>query len=177
MSDNDAFEYKDMGLKDLIRALSETMPVAKVGILGGKSFRSLKGDKVRNSKQSLPVGNAPVSAGGEDLTNADIGKKHEFGDDGLPMRSFLRLPITENMQKYLDESKFFGQDEVKLVLKEKSIIIWMKKIAIVAESIVADAFATGGFGKWKPSNMKNKKVQQTLVETQQLRNSITSEVK
>ena len=47
----------------------------------------------------------------------------------------------------------------------------------VGESIVQDAFSTGGFGKWKPSRMENKQTKQTLVETQQLRNSITSDVK
>ncbi len=52
----------------------------------------------------------------------------------------------------------------------------MKRIAIVALDVVLGAFATGGYGKWKPSNMEHKKVHMTLVETQQLRNSVTEEV-
>lgn len=151
---NDAFEFKDKGLKGLIRALSESSPTAKVGILGG--------------------GKARTEAF---TTNAEIGAKHEFGDDTVPQRSFLRMPITEKMQKYLDESKFFDEDAFKLIINAKKLTEWVKKFAILGESIVADAFDSGGFGKWKPSNMDHKKNEQTLVETQQLRNSITSEVK
>jgi hypothetical protein len=63
------------------------------------------------------------------------------------------------------------------VVREGSIAAWMEKVGVTAERIVADAFATGGFGLWAPSNMEHKLVQQTLVETQQLRNAIVSELK
>lgn len=154
---NDAFEFKDKGLKDIIRALGESSPTAKVGILGSGKAARTKGDSW--------------------VSNAEIGIKHEFGDETVPMRSFLRMPISKKLQKYLDDSKFFGSDSIKLIVTEKNLLSWVKKIAVLAEAIVSDAFDTGGFGEWKPSNMKNKKNQQTLVETQQLRNSITSEVK
>ena len=55
------------------------------------------------------------------------------------------------MQKYLDESGFFNKDTLKLTLSEKSLTLWVKKFGVIGEKIVADAFASGGFGKWKPS--------------------------
>lgn len=147
-------EFNTKGLDKLLKAFKD-IPKARVGILGGKN---------------------PRQNGG---SNASVGAKHEFGDpaSGLPIRSFLRVPITEHLQEYLDKSKAFDQDALKKVISESSLREWVAKIGIVAETIVLDGFQTGGFGKWKPSNMLHKKNQQTLVETQQLRNSITSEVK
>lgn len=152
MSD-DTIEMNTKGLDQLIKSLKGQLPVIKIGILGDKNGRT------------------------DSNTNANIGVKHEFGDQTVPRRSFLRQPITENLQKYLEDSDAFTEDTLKEVARSGSIILWMKKIAIIAETIVSDAFNTGGFGKWKPSNMLFKKNHQTLVETQQLRNSITSDVK
>lgn len=148
-------EYDDKGLRNMIRMLSTGEPVVKVGILGDKNARS--GDDT-----------------GE--TNASIGAKHEFGDDGLPIRSFLRAPIAEHFDSYLQKAGGVDQKLTKEAINGKSLMVVMKKLGMLAERIVQDAFDTGGFGKWKPSNMKNKTVHQTLVETQQLRNSISSEV-
>lgn len=161
-------ELNTKGLDDLLKALKGKLPTVSVGILG-KNTRSSSAtfDQVVNGKVSFE-------------TNASIGAKHEFGEvtkfGKLPVRSFLRVPITDHLQKYLDASGAFEEDSIKKVIKEKSLVSFLKKIGIVAENIVSDAFATGGFGLWKPSNMAFKKNHQTLVETQQLRNSITSRV-
>ena len=71
-------EYKDKGLDALIAALKGKLPVARVGVLGNNNARQ----------------------GGE--TNAAIGLDHEFGrpDKNLPMRSWLRVPLIENFQKF-----------------------------------------------------------------------------
>lgn len=153
MSDKDTVEYDVKGLERLIKAL-KNVPSAKIGVLGKKTNR----------------------VDGDENNNATIGAKHEFGSDGMPQRSFLRVPLIENLQSYLEKSGAFNEDSVKKILKAGSVRDWMQKIGLVAETVIADAFDTGGFGKWKPSNMKLKKNHQTLVETQQLRNSITSEV-
>jgi len=153
MSDSEfKIEVKDFGLNDLIKSLGEDIPMAKVGILGGKDVRK------------------------DPNNNSTIGAKHEFGTHGMPVRSFLRIPIIENLQKYLEKSGFFNKEVMLNAIKQKSLVQLISKIGLVGESIVMDAFSTGGFGKWKPSNMKFKKNHQTLVETQQLRNSITSDV-
>lgn len=177
---NGAFELNMKPLEDLIKALNEQAPSVRVGILGGTTQRSPEGTKFRSQaavKTILPMGDVKLPKLNNDKTNAEIGLEHEFGTETLPRRSFLRFPIMMQMQKYLDESNFFGSDSLKIVLNEKSLRSWVAKIGIVAENVVGDAFETGGFGLWKPSIMTGKKIQQTLVETTQLRDSIHSEVK
>jgi hypothetical protein len=143
------------GLQRILKAIKGKPPVARVGILGNHAAR--EDNKGPN--------------------NATIGAWHEFGTADLPVRSFLRVPISDNLQSQLEKSGAFTPDALAKVVKQKSLRPWVEKMAVLAEGIVADAFDTGGFGKWKPSDMRYKKVKQTLVETQQLRNSITSEVK
>lgn len=144
------FEYKDMGLEAILKALKEP-PNVKVGILGDKNSR--------NDPQG----------------NAAIGVRHEFGI-GVPMRSFLRMPLGEKFQEFLNNAEPLDSGELKEIMATKSLTPLMKKMGIIAEDVIAEAFKTGGFGNWKQSNFKLKKVHQTLVETQQLRDSITSKV-
>lgn len=151
---NDAVEIKIKGLQQLLKAFSGDLPVLRIGILGGAGAR-----------------------GDGKVNNAQLGAIHEFGGLKVPMRSFLRMPLTEKLQEYMDSSGAFTPEVVAEIVRSGSIRAWMEKTGAVAERVIADAFATGGFGKWKPSKMTRKKNKQTLVETQQLRNSITSEVK
>lgn len=153
---NEAFEYADKNLQAFLKAISTAsgpLPYARLGVLGGHNARKGEG------------------------SNAEIGQKHEFGDDGLPIRSWLRMPITTHLQKELEKSGAFEEEAILKIINEGDIEKWMKKVGIVGESCVSQAFDTGGFGQWKPSDMRFKKVKQTLVETQQLRNSVTSDVK
>lgn len=156
---SDTVELKTPGLDKLLKALKTKPPQTRVGILGDKTVRG---------KDSGP------NAG---RTNAEVGAAHEFGTTTLPQRSFLRIPISENLQKEMEKSGALDKDALNEVIKSGTLVPWMKKVAVIAEGIVADAFDTGGFGKWQPSDMTRKKNHQTLIETQQLRNSITSEVK
>jgi phage gpG-like protein len=141
------------GLEGLIKSLKGKTPVARIGILGDGASRN-SGAK----------------------SNAEIGAVHEFGSGKMPQRSFLRVPIAENLEKFLASAGAFDKEALALVVKEGSLVPYIKRVATVAEAVVFEGFDTGGFGKWPPSNMAYKKVHQTLVETQQLRNSITSEV-
>lgn len=151
----DGITLDDERLTKLINAFSGKIPTIRVGIMGG-------GKNVRSDDKGS--------------TNAEVGAAHEFGTSKLPRRSFLREPLINFLKKRLEAAKFFDEESIKLVIKEGSIYTWMKRIAILALDIVLGAFETGGYGKWRPSDMRNKKVHMTLVETQQLRNSITEEV-
>lgn len=153
--DGDSTTINIKGLDGLLRALKEKAPIARVGILGGKTTRS----------------------GTNAMTNSEIGALYEFNASGKrPGGSFLRVPITEHLEKYLEKSGAFTKEAMSAVIAQGSTIPWVKKIAVIAEKIVQDAFDTSGFGKWTPSNMLRKKNHQTLVETKQLRESISSEV-
>jgi hypothetical protein len=145
-------DFNTEGLDALIKALKGQMGKVQVGILGDKTNRD-----------------------GE-LTNAQVGFYHEVGAGNNPIRSFLRMPIANEFPSRLDESGAFDEDALKKVVKQKSATPWLKKIALVAENTVREAFETQGFGEWPQSNYDNKKNEQTLVETQQLRDSITSRV-
>lgn len=139
-----------VGLDKLIKSLKK-MPQVQVGIFGG------------------------VHEGGGG-TNAEVGAVHEFGTSKLPQRSFLRVPLIDHYYKDLKASGIFSKKGVEQIIKEGSFLGAAMKMGVLAEGIILTGFDTGGYGKWKPSDMRYKKVHQTLVETQQLRNSITHRV-
>lgn len=161
MSDDGETTIETSGLDRLVRALKKKTPTIRVGVLGAKAGRE-ENEVGKKAEQSL--------------NNAEIGAFAEFGNGDMA-RSFLRVPISEKLQDRMDKAGATDEKAMDEVIKTGDLLSWCKKVAVLAEGIVADAFDSGGFGKWKPSNMKNKKNHQTLVETQQLRNSITSEVK
>lgn len=153
----DSFEVA--GLEQLIKALHVKPPVARVGILGD-NVRKTDGEK------STP-------------TNAEVGAAHEFGTSRIPQRSFLRIPISEGLQKEMERSNLLTREVMAEVIKQGSIKPWLEKVAICAEACVSEAFDTGGNGKWpawKDPNYSNN-AGQLLVDTKQLRESVTSEVK
>jgi phage gpG-like protein len=111
-----------------------------------------------------------------DGRNATVGAAHEFGTTTHPQRSFLRVPIMEEMPKALKRSGIKNSDFLKKMLRTGNLNPLMARLGVLAEGIVIGGFNTGGYGRWIPSNMKYKHNKQTLVETKQLRESITHEV-
>lgn len=154
--DGEKFDLNTDGLDKLLKALKNP-PTVRVGILGDNAVR---GSGTSQTK----------------LNNATIGLFAEVGTSKSPQRSFLRIPIINHLDKYLKAAGLLSPANLRKLLKTGSLRDIMKMVGVVAEQIVSDGFASGGFGEWVPSNMKRKKNHQTLVETQQLRNSITSEV-
>lgn len=145
------------GLKNILKALKDRQIVARVGVLGKSNARD----------------------GG--VSNAEIGAAHEYGapERNLPQRSFLRMPISAKLQGELESSNVFTTDALKEVISTKEMKPWVEKMAICATAVIADAFDSNGFGQWAPlteATKSRKKLNQILVETQQLRNSITWDV-
>ncbi len=158
---NEAIEtFNVKGLDQILKALKAKPPVARVGILGASA--------------SAIHGEGPSTVG-------EIGATHEFGSvkKNIAQRSFLRVPITERLQKQMESSNQFDEDKMKDVIKSGSVLIWLKEIAGLAVEVVEQAFDTGGFGAWpgwkNPSYTNNTGM--LLKDTQQLSRSITSEVK
>lgn len=150
-----SFTLKTDVLDKLLRALKSKPPIAQVGILGDTTQRE---------------GSGP--------NNATIGATHEFGSSKVPQRSFLRIPLMNNLKKQLESSGAFDKHALDEVIKQKSLLPWTEKLAIIGESIVIVAFDEQGPG-WAPlaaSTLAHKKVKQILTESGQLRNSITSRV-
>lgn len=149
-----------------------------------KTEIEIKGlDKLAKAFKKVPeihvgiLGNGAKRDGG--LSNAQIGAFHEFGNHKVPMRSFLRIPLSKYLDAQLKKDGVIEKKSVDNAVKLGTLTPIMKQIAVAAEGVVLDAFASAGFGEWKPlapETLQRKKVQQILVETQQLRNSITSEI-
>lgn len=167
-------------LDGLVKAIRDSKARGRIGILGEKSLRAGQGAELKGKGTRSVAANSKAKISSQDfenITNAAVGAAHEFGTSKLPQRSFLRVPLGDNLPKRVEEAGLLDRNVVMDVIKTKTVVPWLKKVMILCEDIVLGAFDSGGYGKWKPSNMTNKKNKQTLVETQQLRNSITSEVK
>lgn len=141
-------------LDSLLLALQDSKVTGRLGVLAGKTQRQ-----------------------SDQVTNATIGAAHEYGTSKLPMRSFLRMPLAEMLPKKVQSAGLLDEEVILQVILRQSTLPWLKLVMVQAEACVLEAFDTGGFGKWPESDMTNKKNHQTLVETQQLRNSITWDVK
>jgi hypothetical protein len=162
------------GLDKLIAAMKGPQYSVQVGVLGGKVTRTeekttLTYEEVVNLKKPIRQG--------KKLNNAEIGAIHEYGDATHPVRSFLRVPLATRLQKELEESNAFSPDAFSEVLRTGSSISWLKKLAIVAEKVVIEAFYTGGYGKWpKWAGNYTSNTGMILQDTTQLRQSISSRV-
>ena len=158
MPSNSNFTFKfDLGKLNQIVGNIENKYVAKVGILGNNNQRD----------------------GNESLTNSQIGATHEYGSfsQNIPRRSFLKDPLFKIKKKQLME------DTIKIINKhiadDNGGKIIFKKLGLAGEAIVKTAFATGGFGTWKPLSplaVARKGSDRILIDTAQLRKSITSKV-
>lgn len=150
----DTIEFNSAVLDKLTKALKGKLPTAQVGILGDTASRS---------------GTGP--------NNAEVGAAHEFGTSELPIRSFLRVPLTDKLNDAVEQSGAFNEDVLKEVIASGSALGWMEKIAAIAEGVVIDAFGSNGFGKWAPwKNGYSSTTGNILVETGQLERSITHKV-
>lgn len=155
-------EIKLEGLDHLIKALKgASVPKGRVGILGDQGQRAVSAEDPAEGP----------------LTNAQVGAFHIFGTSRTPRRDFLFKPINEHLNKRLPG--LFSKAELKAMVKAGTVRPLLEKACVAAEGIVAEAFDSNGFGEWAPlkeSTLERKETKQTLVESQQLRNSITSDV-
>ena len=109
------------------------------------------------------------------LTNADIGYVHEFGH-GVPMRSFLRMPLSVKSNQILKDVVQAGA--VKK-LAQGDVVGVLSDLGIACERAIGEAFATGGFGDWEPDDPRTiaaKGSSAILIDTHQLEQSIASQV-
>lgn len=160
MSEGGSVEYNAKLLIKLIKNLSKDFPSVKVGILGDKAQKEHKDSK---------------------LTNAQIGFLNEFGSFSrhIPKRSFLVTPLKVHLNSYIKQKKSLSPKEFEKAIEKGKQEEFAKKVGIVAEEVVQDAFATRGFGEWAPnapSTIAQKGSDSPLIDTGELRRSISSEV-
>lgn len=151
---------QDFGqLNNLVKAMSQKA-VVRIGIMGAK-----------NSKHTSDDGKGGM------LTNAEIGAIHEFGSlsGHLPARSWLRMPIHKGAAFIVKKAK----EEIKVMAEKGSILPILVNIGIRCEQFIQRAFASRGFGEWepiKPATKKAKGSSAILIDTGQLRRSVSSKV-
>lgn len=116
-------------------------------------------------------------------TNAQIGFTNEFGKftgyPKIPQRSFIRMPLNLYFNDRLRQKKSLTGKEFEKALKDGKIEDFARKIGLVAEEVIQEAFETRGWGKWPknaPLTVALKGSDAPLIDTGQLRRAITSKV-
>lgn len=154
--------------------------VAEVGIMGGKANRLAKNPeeshkhykaRVRKHKEEVTAAEA---AG---LNNATIGLIHEKGSltRNIPRRSFLEMPLKKKLPEVMGR---IGNELVRGVSAANIEIVY-RQLGVIAEGIVLRAFSTSGYGDWpanSPTTIARKKSSKPLIDTAQLRKSISNRV-
>lgn len=109
-------------------------------------------------------------------SNADIGYIHEFGQPGIPRRSFLRMPLQYKSEQILKDVKDAGA--LKKIVKGNFLQVF-SDLGIACVAAIHEAFETRGFNTWKqnaPLTVLLKGSSSPLIDTSQLQRSITYKV-
>lgn len=110
------------------------------------------------------------------ITNSEIGVVHEFGNDKVPVRSFLRMPIMTHKKEILKE---MGGTKIRTAFAQKDYMRMFKLLGEKGRDIVLQAFETGGFGQWPDIAQSTKDAKGSsgiLLDTLQLKNAISADV-
>lgn len=166
-------EFDFTGLNNFVRLMDSAGKfVVKVGIFGNKNARGATSPTPAKNGGLRKVFKVPSTK-----TNAEIGLIHEIGmpSQGIPQRSFLRMPLQMKTKEILADA-FIGAPEL---LRQGNIKAILARLGIACEKWIQLAFASGGFGQWKPDSqftVKMKGSAAPLIDTAQLRRSIASQV-
>lgn len=153
-------------LKTLIGYLVSGLPKVRVGVIGSKAAVKRKDGEHQG------------------LTNAEIGFINEFGKmtgkHRIQPRSFIFMPLRLYLNDYLKKHQSTSKAEFEKAVQNGKAEGFAKKVGLVAEECIQDAFATRGFGNWEPNaayTVALKGSDSPLIDTGELRRSISSEVK
>lgn len=110
----------------------------------------------------------------------EVAATNEYGEPRrkIPRRSFLKMTFEIKS----NDINSFIQNQYKLVFeKGRSTTQALGLVGVKAKNLVAEAFNTGGFGRWKPLSQETidarpKKTTTILIDTGTLRTSITWKV-
>jgi len=151
---------KDLGMKALSRfmhQLSVHRPSVAVGILGDKAAAAHRGTAA--------------------ATVVEIGAAHEFGA-GVPERSFLRRTVDAERTKYLRHMTNGLRRETGEVARSGTVpgqSVTLKRLGLMVEGDIKKLIAQGIDPALKPETIKRKGSSKPLIDTGQLRASISSE--
>lgn len=167
-----------LGLTKLVlahRSMSDTSRIVKSDFKALNEF--MKGIE---SKEVVKVGifaNRSTRQGNEPVGNPDLGAIHEFGSFAkhIPARSWLVMPLVD----YAAEILKMASRGIEYHLSRGNFHQILLNLGIACENAIQRAFATSGFGTWAPnasSTIRAKGSDKPLIDTSQLRRSVTSKV-
>ena len=107
---------------------------------------------------------ARTNVTGEQIDNATLGYVHEFGDQGQEERSWLRASLMGHFPKEI---------AIPSDVTPKGIVTELCKSGYDA---IQGAFDSEGYGAWPPSYAATSEGRLTLVDTEQLRESVSYKV-
>ncbi|QQP86940.1 phage virion morphogenesis protein [Entomomonas asaccharolytica] len=121
----------------------------------------------------VPASNNSRSDG---VTNALIAAVHELGVPELNIaeRSFLRASLTGNQGKYI---RLNAENFKRVLNHQMSIDQALNVLGLIAAGDVKAFIANGDFTPLKPETIKRKGSSKPLIDTGELRQSITYEVR
>lgn len=141
-------------------------------------------DKLRTMVGVLNTSHAEVGvfadndARSDGKSNASIGADHEFGlvsqGSKMPERSFLRMPLVENLKPTLDVSRLRAIMTTSMSGEEL-----LDAVGRSGVETVNDAFDTGGFGQWPSlhhTTVEAKGNDIILIDSGELRESVAHRV-
>lgn len=169
-----------------LEALSKALGLkyhAEVGILGNSShYHKATAPRMATERQQHGKHGRPSKTQASTLTNAQIGIMHEYGVKGktgsgwqVPPRSFLWMPLSMHLMAAVNDKA----SVINKNLNAADVFKCYELLGIIAENVVQEAFKTGGFGTWPklaPATIARKGSDKILIDTSQLRRSITSRV-
>jgi len=108
---------------------------------------------------------------GGDATNPELGFIHEFGSitKGIPMRSWLRMPIIHEAKKILKALAKSKSQIEKDAAEGKDPENLYKLLGEIGKASIQKAFDTGGFGQWpakKPTKANQGKMSPLIISSQ-----------
>lgn len=168
------FNFDDSGLQNLLKAMSGDGSV-RIGVFGGEHMEA--GQKRKIGSDQGRLGGRKQTKTKSGMTNAEVGFLMEYGapQRKIPSRSWLRMPIMSKINQIVKDSARGFSEAVKTGDSKKFLTI----VGINAEKWIELAFDTRGFGSWaanRPSTIERKNSDTPLIDTGQLRRSVTSMV-
>ncbi len=159
-----------------------------------KGIENLKENIAKMANLQARIGLFGGNYPGTSESIASVGKLHEFGSQqertftykgmpvkisGVPARSWLRVPIKTKFNKIIMGKKFM-RAYITTALADGKPEKPLQLVALNAWDTVQEAFATRGFGQWKP-NMNKEYIQlkgstTPLIDTGLLKNSVAFKV-
>jgi hypothetical protein len=180
------------GLKALIEMMNAANRHVLVGVPVGAmddgrhartedAANKRKGRALKNAKKALKNGRGvseklaetlATGGAGEPIPLAMIAAVHEFGcpERNIPERSFLRAGIRRGTPKF---NRLNVDSLRKVVRGEMTIATALDRLGVVAVGEVKREFVVGSFAPLKPETIKRKGSSRPLIDTGQLRQSIT----